>query len=55
MAKKIEKLSDAMVYISAILMVIEFATKWNVVVRALILVDALILLGTVLYKLIAKK
>lgn len=55
MDKKIEKLSDAMVYILAILMVIAFATKWNVVVRALVIVDALILLGTVLYKLIAKK
>lgn len=55
MDKKIEKLSDAMVYILAILLVIASVTKWNVVVRALVIVDALILLGTVLYKLIARK
>lgn len=55
MNKKIEKLSDAMVYILAILLVIASVTKWNVVVRTLVIVDALILLGTVLYKLITRK
>lgn len=55
MDKKVEKLSDAMVYILAILLVIAFVTKWNVVVRTLVIVDAIVLLGTVLYKLIARK
>ncbi len=55
MNKKVEKISDMMVYILAILLVVAKATKWNVVVRAFVIVDALVLLVTVLYKFFVRK
>lgn len=55
MNKKVEKISDTMVYSLALLLVVAKATKWNVVVRAFVIVDALVLLATVLYKFFVRK
>lgn len=50
MEKKVEKFSDTLVYLLAILLVFAVATEWGIVMKVLVIIDALALLGTVLYK-----
>ena len=53
--KKVDKLRNSLVMLLAVLLVLAFAWEWNIGAKILVIVTAIALLGTIVFKVVTRK